>query len=104
MPVTCFVAGALIRRPEGEVAVETLRVGDLVITSSGEARPVKWIGHRNVDCRAHPGPSAIYPIRIAVDAFGANRPSEDLFVSPGHSIAVDLCGDRQSSNPFKNPA
>ena len=40
MPVTCFVAGTLIRRPEGEVAVETLQVGDLVLTSSGDARPV----------------------------------------------------------------
>jgi hypothetical protein len=93
MPVTGFVAGTLIRRPEGEVAVETLQVGDLVLTSSGEARPVKRIGHRDIDCPAHTDASAIDPIRIAVDAFGANRPSEDLFVSPGHSIAVDLCGE-----------
>jgi hypothetical protein len=93
MAVSCFVAGTLIRRPEGEVAVETLQVGDLVLTSSGEARPVKRIGHRNIDCRAHANASAIHPVRIAVDAFGPNRPSEDLFVSPGHSIAVDLCGE-----------
>jgi hypothetical protein len=93
MPVTSFVAGTLIRRPEGEVVVEDLQVGDLVLTSSGEARLVKWIGHRNIDCRAQSGASAIHPIRIAVDAFGANRPSQDLFLSPGHSIAVDLCGE-----------
>ena len=94
MPVTSFVAGTLIRRPEGEVVVEDLQVGDLVLTSSGEARPVKWIGHRNIDCRAHSGASAIHPIRIAVDAFGANRPSQDLFLSP-----VELEQGRTAAGP-----
>jgi hypothetical protein len=55
-PVPCFVEGALIRTPRGDVPVETLKVGDLVVTGSGALRPVKWLGHRKVNCRAHPDP------------------------------------------------
>jgi len=88
-----FVAGTQIRRPNGDVPVETLQVGDLVLTSSGEARPVKWIGHRDVDCRRYPDPTSGHPVRIAADAFGPNRPSQDLFVSNGHGICLDLCGE-----------
>ena len=93
MTITCFVAGTQIRKPEGDVAVETLHIGDLVLTTSGESRPIKWIGHRVIHCRQHPDPAAVYPIRIAAGAFGPNRPSQDLRVSSSHSIGVDLVGE-----------
>ena len=93
MTITCFVAGTQIRKPEGDVAVETLHIGELVLTTSGESRPIKWIGHRVIDCRQHPDPAAVYPIRIAAGAFGPNRPSQDLRVSSSHSIGVDLVGE-----------
>ena len=35
----------------------------------------------------------LFPIRIAADAFGPGRPSQDLWVSPGHAICVDLVGE-----------
>jgi Hint domain len=89
----CFAAGTLIRTPRGDVAVETLKAGDLVETASGELRPVKWLGHRKVSCRAHPDPRVLFPVRVARDAFGPNRPSQDLYVSTGHSICIDLCGE-----------
>jgi Hint domain len=89
----CFCRGTLILTSEGEVPVERLQVGDLVITASGEHRPIKWLGHRRVDCRRHPRPSETQPIRIAAHAFGENRPARDLFVSPGHAICLDLSGE-----------
>jgi Hint domain len=46
-----------------------------------------------VKCRAHPNPRLLFPVRIAQHAFGPNRPSQDLYVSSGHSICVDLCGE-----------
>ena len=90
---TCFAAGTLIRTPGGDVAVETLKVGDLVLTASGETRPVKWTGHRDVDFRRTPRGSPGLPIRIAADAFGPARPSHDLYLSAGHSVCVDLLGE-----------
>jgi hypothetical protein len=91
--LVCFAAGTLIRTPQGDVPVESLQVGDLVVTGSGELRAVKWIGHRDLDLRRHPNPQPAFPVRIAADAFGPGRPSQDLYVSTGHSICVDLFGE-----------
>jgi hypothetical protein len=90
---TCFVSGTMIRTVDGDVAVEALRVGDLVVTSSGAHRPIRWLGHRTLDLRNHPAPANVQPIRIAADAFAPARPARDLFVSPGHSICVDILGE-----------
>ena len=91
--VTCYVTGTRIATARGEVAVEALVVGDLVVTASGALRALRWLGHRDVDCRRHPRRDAVLPIRIAAHAFGANCPSRDLYVSPGHSILVDVMGE-----------
>jgi hypothetical protein len=91
--VTCFAAGTRILTNRGEVAVEKLAIGDLVVSSSGRARPIKWLGHREVNFWALPNPRSAFPIRIAQHAFGTNRPSQDLYLSSGHSVCVDLCGE-----------
>ena len=89
----CYCTGTAIRTPRGDRAVEALRPGDLVVTASGETRPVKWIGHRSVDCRSHPRPGDVWPVRIAAHALGENRPARDLFVSPAHAICIDVVGE-----------
>lgn len=87
--VVCFAAGTLIRTVRGDVPVETLRFGDVVITASGAERPIVWIGHKEFDCATHPDQKAVWPIRIMAGAFGDNRPSRDLFLSPQHSVLVN---------------
>ena len=93
----CFRSGTSIRVARGEgtedMAVERLVVGDRVVTASGEHRPIRWLGHRTIDCRHHPRPGEAYPVRILAHAFGQNRPTRDVWVSPGHSICVDLLGE-----------
>jgi hypothetical protein len=93
VPFVCFLRGTLIRTPKGDVAVETLQAGDLVMTKSGKSRPVKWIGHRDIDLRGRSDANSFYPVRIAAGAFGADRPSKELYLSAGHSICVYLCGE-----------
>ena len=89
----CYVAGTLIRTAHGDIAVEHLEKGDLAVTASGAQRPIRWLGSRLTPCRNHPRPHEVMPIRISAHAFGDNRPARDLFVSPGHSICVDVLGE-----------
>jgi hypothetical protein len=89
-PIACFVEGTLIDTEHGPVAVEHLRVGDRVTACLAQALlPIKWIGHRLVDCRHHPKPETVWPVRIRAGCFGDNRPSRDLLLSPDHAVLVD---------------
>ena len=88
--LACFVAGTLIMTDRGgATSVENLVVGDLVRALAGDLAAVKWIGHRKVDCRRHPKPEKVWPVRVAADAFGENLPRRDLWLSPDHAVFVD---------------
>ena len=87
--LACFAAGTRILTPSGPVAVEALSPGDLVLTMAGERLPIRWVGRRKVDCRRHPHPRAIWPVRIKAHAFGPGCPERDLFLSPDHAIYHD---------------
>ncbi len=90
--VPCFAAGTRIAAPAGEVPVETLRPGDLVLTLGGAARrvrPVRWVGTVAVDLTRHPAPQKAAPIRIRAGAFADCVPARDLLVSPDHALLVD---------------
>jgi hypothetical protein len=89
LSLACFAAGTLILTPRGEATVETLTVGDQVITHSGRLAPITWIGHRRVDCRRHPRPSAVWPVRVRAGAFAEATPRRDLLLSPDHAVLVD---------------
>lgn len=83
----CFMAGTRIRTPRGEVPVEELRAGDLVITAGGDAEAVVWVGRQTVS-RVFGDPLRILPIRISAGALGQNQPVRDLLISPDHAVKV----------------
>lgn len=91
--IPCFVAGTMIRTPEGEVPVETLIPGDLVMTQDDGPQPLRWIGQRRVEATGD-----FAPIRIAPNTFGQHR---ELLLSPLHrvlirdSLAELLFGERE---------
>jgi len=76
----------------GEVAVEELEVGDLIVTAHGKGpvlQPVVWIGKRRVNLARHPQPELVEPILIRAGALGEGVPFRDLRVSPEHAMFVD---------------
>lgn len=85
----CFAAGTRIRTLRGEVAVEALRVGDRVMRAAGGWRPVRWIGHRLVECARHPRAEEVWPVRVRGGAFGRGRPARTLWLSPDHAVFAD---------------
>ncbi len=86
--VICFYPGTLVRTPDGEVAVETLTIGDLVLTSEGKAMPVRWLGRQTVST-LFADPLRVLPIRIQAGALGDSLPTRDLLVSADHALLVD---------------
>lgn len=90
--IPCFVAGTRILTPEGEVKVEALAEGDVVIALTGGKAAVSriaWVGERRIDLRAHRCPDRAWPIRIRAGAIADRLPIRDLLVSPDHAILVD---------------
>ena len=77
LTLQCFASGTRIATPRGPVPVEALRPGDDVLTVSGHARPIRWAGQRRVDCRRHPDPRAVRPVRVQAHAFGDAKPARD---------------------------
>jgi len=84
--VVCYVRGTRFATPDGAVTIEDLRAGDFVLTARGAPAPVVWIGRRHIDCRRHPQPWQVQPVRIQAHAFGPGQPNRDLLVSPRHGI------------------
>lgn len=78
--VPCFVAGTRIRTPAGEVAVERLQPGDLVLTHDHGPQPLRWVGRRRV-----PAEGALAPVHIRAGTFGPHRA---LKLSPQHRVLV----------------
>ncbi len=68
------------------MAVETLEIGDKVMTASGALRPIKWIGRRSYGGRFVMGRTDILPICIKAGALGDNVPARDLWISPHHAM------------------
>jgi len=87
--VPCFARGTLISTPSGSVAVEMLSAGDLVLTVAGDAKPVKWIGHRAYEAGFGTAEPWVRPVLIRAGALGAGLPSRDLRVSPQHAMLID---------------
>lgn len=76
----CFAKSTLIETDKGQVPVESLQCGDLVVTLDNELQKIRWIGHRTIAAE-----NAMAPIVFAKNAIGNRR---DLRVSPQHRILM----------------
>lgn len=86
--VICFYPGTTIATPSGPRAVETLAMGDEVLTHDGHVELVRWMGRQTVST-LFSDPQRVLPIRIRAGALGTGLPLRDLLVSPAHALLVD---------------
>jgi len=84
----CFAAGTLITTPDGAQAVETLAIGDIVMSAEGAKVPVKWIGRQTVS-GLFGAPERLMPVRFAAGSLGNGLPEHDLTVTSDHGMLID---------------
>lgn len=85
---TCYVAGSLIKTPNGAVPVERLQIGDLVISADHGAVPIKSVHTRTFNAKALAVHQNAHPIRISQGALGNGCPTRDILVSPQHRVLL----------------
>jgi len=78
----------MIATPTGEIAIESLSIGDLVLTHSGAVRPIRWIGRLEFS-RGEGWTAEARPVRVAKGALGPNSPVRDLYVSRAHMFYLN---------------
>ncbi len=78
--VPCFVAGTMISTPDGDVLVECLKPGMMVLTHDNGPQPVRWVGRRVV-----PALDNYAPIHIARNTIGRH---DALYLSPQHRVLI----------------
>ncbi|WP_323769906.1 Hint domain-containing protein [Antarctobacter sp.] len=83
----CFAAGTLIATPTGDIPVETLTIGDTVLTAAARPVPVRWIGRQTLrSLFSGPGKQLV---RIRAGALGDGLPYSDLTVTADHGMILD---------------
>lgn len=88
--VVCFATGTMILTPTGEVPVERLRTGDLVVTADNGPQAVIWSGMRHLGTTELESMPHVKPIRIRSGTFGNHTA---LVVSPQHGLLLPYDGD-----------
>ncbi|MDB5401974.1 MAG: outer membrane protein, partial [Rhodopila sp.] len=84
----CFLRDTRIRTETGEVMVHDLAIGDRVLTLSGAARQITWIGTGRV--LVNPGRRCdATPVIVRKSALADNIPYHDLRITKGHALFVD---------------
>lgn len=73
---------------EGEVAVEDLQTGDLVLTMDQGYQPVRWIGSRRLSRLELLAAPRLRPVCIRAAALGEGLPVRDLQVSRQQRMLV----------------
>ncbi|WP_417258747.1 cadherin-like domain-containing protein [Celeribacter sp.] len=86
--IPCFTPGTMIATPEGERAVESLKVGDKVITRDNGMQTIRWVGAKKMTVEEMTKRTELKPILIRKGALGQGLPERDMIVSPNHRMLV----------------
>lgn len=74
--------GALVSTVQGHVAVEDLEPGMMVNTNDHGPLMLKWVGSYDMSPREAQANERARMFRITADAFGLNKPGQDIMLAP----------------------
>ena len=86
--VICLAKSTLISTPKGHRKIETLSIGDEVMTENGSIVSVKWIGRQTIPtvfCLA----ARVRLVRVRAGALGDGLPERDLVLTADHALMVE---------------
>jgi hypothetical protein len=86
--VPCFTPGTTICTITGTRAIETLEVGDLVLTRDNGFKPIAWIGIKRVEGAQLAAHDELQPICIPRGSLGDDCPNRDMMVSRQHRMLL----------------
>ena len=88
-------------------SIETLEIGDLLLTKDNGIQAIRWIGRKVLEADALRAAPHLRPITIRKDALGVGVPERDIEVSPQHRILLNdaalsmVCGRSEVLAPAK---
>jgi hypothetical protein len=85
----CFCTGTLILTAGGERPIESLSIGDCLVTLHAGLQPIRWIGRRSYAGEFISDRPLIVPVCVKAGSLGNELPRRDLWVSPGHALYID---------------
>ena len=87
--IPCFTPGTRIVTDRGDIPVEDLVAGDLVLTRDNGLQPLRWVGQRKLSLADLIVQPKLRPVRIAQGALGQGLPCREMKVSPQHRMLVE---------------
>ncbi len=90
--VVCFVSGTNILTETGERPIDTLRVGDRIVTQDNGVQVLRWIGRRSVSQHDLVRNPKLLPIQLSPKLTGGKS---CLAVSPQHGILLRINGEER---------
>ncbi|WP_296422810.1 Hint domain-containing protein [Yoonia sp.] len=85
--VPCYASGTMIDTIDGPCLIETLRVGDQILTADHGPQPVLWTGSTMLDFSKGADPDQ-KPVAFKPGSMGPAMPAATLVVSPQHRMLM----------------
>lgn len=86
--VPCFLRGAKLATPGGDVAVEDLLAGDTVLLAGGGSAAIRWMG-RGAGIITDANRCDASPVIVRAGALADGVPYRDLYLTRRHCVLVD---------------
>jgi hypothetical protein len=86
--IPCFTPGTGIATPKGERPVESLKVGDRVLTRDNGIQYVTWVGKKTLNLEDLEISPDLLPVMIRAGALGDGLPARDMMLSPNHRVLI----------------